>query len=124
LWREKSFAGRSSIWLLEAHTMSLQDEQSTVFEKLAIALIEATPEWWTFAELELVAPAEGLGGGLEHSITNSENPSDVVVPTDEIFEATRLLELTSLKDDDTWKRCVFQVRQEDDTWRFTADFER
>jgi hypothetical protein len=104
--------------------MSLQDEQAQVFQQLASALIEATPEWWTHATLELVAPPDGLGNGVSHSISNSDFPQDVVVSTDEILEATRMLELASTKHSDSWKRCVFRIQQEDDSWRFSADFER
>jgi hypothetical protein len=104
--------------------MSLQDEQTPIFQQLASALVEATPEWWTHASLELVAPPEGFGNGLSHSIYNSDFPQDVVVPTDEILEATRLLELASTKHSDSWKRCVFRIQQEGESWGFTADFER
>jgi hypothetical protein len=104
--------------------MSLQDEQMQIFRQLTAALVEATPEWWTHASLELVAPPEGLGNGLSHSISNSDFPQDVVVPTDEVLEATRLLELASTKYSDSWQRCVFRIQQEVESWRFTTDFQR
>ncbi len=33
--------------------MSLEEEQAQIYPQLASALIEATPEWWTHATLEL-----------------------------------------------------------------------
>ena len=104
---------------------SLQEDQSLIFRRLADALVEATPEWWSAAELELVAPPAGLGGGLAHTISSGEYPRDIVVPTDEIMEATRALELASLRHGDAWRRCVFRVAQEPSGhWCFVAEFER
>ncbi len=41
--------------------MPLQDDQTPIFQQLTLALVEATPEWWTFASLVLEAPPDGLG---------------------------------------------------------------
>jgi len=102
---------------------SLQDEQTPIFQRLAHALVEATPEWWSSATLELTAPASG--SGLAHAISSAEYPRDVVVSTDEVFEATRALELASVRHGDSWRRCLFHiVREPSGAWRFTADFER
>lgn len=104
---------------------SLQDEQTPIFRRLADALVEATPEWWSEATLELTAPPSGFGSGLSHVISSAEHPGDVVVATDEVFEATRALELASVRHRDSWVRCVFRIRQEPSgAWRFSADFER
>lgn len=102
---------------------SLQDEQTPIFQSLANALVEATPEWWTEATLELTVSA--FGTGLAHTISSADFPRDVVVATDEVFDATRALELASVRHGDSWKRCVFRISQESTgAWRFTADFER
>jgi hypothetical protein len=103
----------------------LEDEQSPIFERLTHALVEATPEWWSAAELELVTSADGLGEGLAHSIRSDAFPRDVVVPTDAVFEATRALELASVRHGDSWRRCLFRILQEPSgAWRFAASFER
>ncbi|MFO0977844.1 MAG: hypothetical protein U0996_15680 [Planctomycetaceae bacterium] len=104
--------------------MGLTDEQAEIYPQLAQALIEATPEWWTQAELVLECPAEGFGSGLAHSISNSEFPEDIVVATDEVMLATRMLELCSKRHSDSWKRCVFRIRQEGENWRLSAEYER
>lgn len=104
--------------------MSGSEDLTAIYRQLTSALIEATPEWWSHATLELVASHEGLGNGLSHAISNADYPQDVVVATDEILEATRVLELDSLKRADTWNRCVFRIRQEGENWKFTADYER
>ena len=121
--------GCSQVPLVEFRTekpnpMTLQNEQTHVFQKLTSALVGATPKWWTHALLELTAPSEGLGSGLAHTIINADFSRDVVVPTDEVLEATRLLELASVKHSDSWKRCVFRIWQEGESWRFVANFER
>jgi hypothetical protein len=104
--------------------MALSEEQAEIYPQLASALIEATPEWWTHATLELDCPPAGLGNGLAHSISNADFPQDVVVATDEVMLATRMLELCSKNHSDSWKRCVFKIYQEGDNWRFVADYER
>lgn len=104
--------------------MALEDQQAEIYPQLATALIEATPEWWTHATLELNCTSEGLGTGLEHSISNADFPKDVVVATDEVMMATRMLELCSVRHSDSWKRCVFRIWQDGDNWRFEATYER
>lgn len=104
---------------------SLQDEQTPIFQRLAHALVEATPEWWSAAALELTAPVAGFGLGLAHAISCAEYPRDVVVATDEVLEATRALEMVCVLHGDSWRRCVFRITQEPSgAWRFVADFER
>lgn len=103
--------------------MSMSDEQAEIYPQLTMALIEATPEWWNKATLELVC-SEGMGNGLEHRISNPDYPQDIVVATDEILTATRMLELCSKRHADAWRRCVFQIAEKDGKWSFTAEFER
>ncbi|MDB5352631.1 MAG: hypothetical protein JWN86_3878 [Planctomycetota bacterium] len=100
------------------------DPQPSSFKQIVRTLIEATPEWWTSATLELVAPPEGLGRGVSHLIYNPQHPRDIVVPTEDLMAATRELELASLAQGDSWRRCIFRITQEQDNWRFVAEFER
>lgn len=104
--------------------MALEKERAEIYPQLASALIEATPEWWTHATLALDCPPAGFGNGLTHTISNADFPNDVVVATDEVMLATRMLELSSKRHSDSWKRCVFRVFQEGEHWRFSADYER
>lgn len=104
--------------------MTYQQEQAEIYPQLATALIEATPEWWTHATLVLECSPTGFGNGLTHTISNSDFPNDIVVATDEVMLATRMLELSSKRHADLWKRCVFRIHQEDENWKFSADFER
>ena len=103
---------------------SLPDPPTPDFKQIVRTLIEATPEWWASATLELVAPPDGLGQGVSHLIYNPRHPRDIVVPTDDLMAATRELELVSLSQGDSWRRCIFRISQEQDNWRFVAEFER
>lgn len=104
---------------------TLDEEQTPIFVAITNALVEATPEWWNSATLELTAPDGVFGSGLEHSISNSDHAQDVVVATDELMEATRALELVCVRHGDSWRRCVFQIHEAGDgDWGFTANFER
>lgn len=100
-------------------------EQAPIFTRIAEALVEATPEWWSHAALELVAPKGQFGTGLAHAISNAEHRRDVVVATDELLEATRALELASVRHGDAWRCCLFRIEQNPQgAWRFVAEFER
>jgi hypothetical protein len=104
---------------------SLQDELSPIFERLVLALVEATPEWWKSAELILTVQAGHLGAGLAHMIQSAEYPRDIVVATDEMYIATREMELLCARHHDSWRRCVFRIAQEPSgAWKFSVAFER
>jgi hypothetical protein len=105
-------------------SMSLQEEQAPIFKRIASALVEATPEWWSSATLELSVRETLEGVDIAHCISNAEFPRDFVTPTDELSSATRELVLASQRHQDGWKRCLFRVTQEGDAWRFVAEFER
>ncbi len=121
----EDFHGESNKLRDEIVEGALQDDQSPLFEQLANALIEATPEWWSEAELELVADQAGQGNGLAHFIRSTAFPRDLVMPTDEVFAASRALELASVRHGDSWRRCVFRIVQENSgSWRFTVQFDR
>ena len=104
--------------------MSLQSDQAPIFGRIANALIQATPEHWSSALLELTQVIEGSVARLSHSISNSEYPKDIVQPTAELFEATNELAVVSERHKDHWRRCLFRVFQEGESWRFKAEFER
>jgi hypothetical protein len=104
--------------------MSLQSEQTPIFGSMANALIEATPETWSSATLELIRATEGSHLVLRHIISNAERPKDIVQPTDDLLKATNDLVLLSERHKDSWKRCLFRVYQQGESWRFQADFER
>jgi hypothetical protein len=104
---------------------SMDEELTPIFIRMAEALVEATPERWSSAVLELVVPQGHLGTGLAHSISNPDFPREIIVPTEELLEATRELELVSERHEDSWDRCVFRIEQGSaGKWRYVAEFDR
>lgn len=108
---------------------SLQEQQKPIFERIAFALVQATPEHWTSAVLELtssnaIEPVADTESGFGHSIFNTSHPRDMVFPTDEIYSATRELELLSRDFGDDWKRLIFKIEQSGNDWRYEVDIER
>lgn len=105
-------------------TSSLQGEQQPVFERLAGALIEATPESWLEATLELTPKQHGSIVSLAHSIYSNEGRREIVEPTEELYSATHNLQLVSERYGDHWSSCIFRVFQEGQAWRFSVTFQR
>lgn len=103
---------------------SYQEEEQLSYQRLADALIEATPEWWTEATLELVPTWHGSVVGLQHSITNRAGHRDIVEPTPNLYAATQELHMLAERRGDKWTRCTFNVFQENGTWRYVAEYAR
>lgn len=93
--------------------------QTEVLEHVVNALIEATPEWWTRATLELSSTAEGCA----HTITSEEHPTDIVSATDELFGATYALENLFRQGGKPWRRAVINAWTEGDAWKYSADYQ-
>ena len=101
-------------------------EFAEIIQALGSALIEATPETWDSATLELAVDpeAEKFGHeGLIHCIRGPEGATEVVCPTDEVYDATRRLELLFRTANEMWKRATVRVRLEGEKWKFVSDFE-
>jgi len=91
--------------------------------RIGSGLISATPEWWTDATLRVeVKTATDGGVSISHSIT-SEQHKDVVVGSDEIFTATRELQLMACDSGEPWSAFIMRVQLEDEQWKFKVNFE-
>ena len=97
-------------------------EQGQILKNLANALVEATPEWWNDATLELEQTSEGCA----HSIFSANHPNDIVVPTDEIYEATAQLEDLFANKSQSWKKAVLKLTRSDrrgeESWQFKVEY--
>ena len=102
---------------------SRRDWSRPILRDVWIELIKALPPDWTAATLELNAPSQGLGSGVTHAISSPDQKRDVVFPTDALLEATRKLELESVKRNDRWRRVLVRVSREGKDWQSGADFD-
>lgn len=86
-------------------------------------LVIATPEWWKEARLELGCTSVDGVDRCKHSISSKQFPHDIVVATDELFEATRRLMLYHKGQGHHWKAAVYEIRQDEEgNWRFEVNF--
>lgn len=104
---------------------TIQDEQTPILQDIGSALIEATPEHWRAAVLELTPtqPASGVFG-LRHRITSPEGYRDIVTATDELMDATIRLHNLCEKHGQLFSRIVFEIRCSlNDEWHFDSRWE-
>jgi hypothetical protein len=94
-----------------------------ILQRIASALIEATPDTWTAATMRVEAK-RNPNGELEmpHSIWSDQHPK-FAIPTDDLFAATYELQQLCEKAKKPWSALVFRIEQVGDDWKFTTDFE-
>ena len=100
-----------------------QGKQTLLYERLADALIEATPEWWNSAVMEVESKYEHGVISHSHSIYSEEHSKDIVEATDDIFQLT--FELTELfkQYGPIWKKAFIRVWKEaEEKWRFNITY--
>ena len=97
-------------------------QQGLILNQLTHALVEATPECWNEAKLELEASDEGLG----HVITSTENPDAIVTPTDEIFAQTMALQDLFISKSRPFKTATIQILRRDrdglESWKLKVAY--
>ena len=101
----------------------LQERMTPILQRLAAALVEATPEWWSEATLRVEVRRSGQDTSISHSIWSDQHPRDVVEATEEIFAASRALQLLCEQAGQPWVGLVFRIEQVGEAWRFESVFE-
>jgi len=101
---------------------TLQELESPIEQRIASALVEATPDSWKKACLEVEATDDAAGLGMSHTISSPEGRHEVVSLTDEILEATFELRELFRKHGKAWRRVVFEINVETGTWHYAARF--
>jgi hypothetical protein len=102
----------------------LQEQMTPILQRIAGALIEATPEWWAAAAMRVeVKHYQNGDTGMPHSIWSEQHPQDVVEPTDEIYAATYALRQVCKQAGQPWSALVLRIEQVGEGWRFSTEFE-
>jgi hypothetical protein len=101
----------------------LHEEMTLILRRLASALIEIIPETWTEATLRAEVQRSEEGTSISHSIESEQHPHDVVVGRDDLFRATRELQLLCDEAGQPWSGLIVRAQQVDEQWRFTTKFE-
>lgn len=104
--------------------MTLQEAQAPIDREIVVALIEATPETWSKATLDLVRVVEG---GLERFRLKVSSPDEhcreVVSPTEQLQDAAVRLADAFASFGKVWASARYSIWQtEAGDWKFRADF--
>lgn len=97
-----------------------QGRQQEIYPKLALELINLIPQEWYSAVLELNKSKEGMG----HSIYSDEGYTNVIVPSMELYEQTRKLELLFKEYGPVWENADFKVSWDDanEDWKYSVEY--
>jgi hypothetical protein len=105
-------------------TYGLQQEETPIDGRIANALIEATPEWWEAATLDVERVSDDSQENLRFTIRSPEGHRDYVEPTDEIYTSARELSELFKRYGHIWTKVKYIVTlQPDGDWKYTAEFE-
>lgn len=102
--------------------MSLENEIAPILNAIGRELITATPEIWTSAELvvEVTYTAQRTEG-MAHFISSPEGHGEVVVPTQELMDATFALLRTYRQHNKSFSALTFTVQLDaEGSWRFNS----
>ncbi|TAK79306.1 MAG: hypothetical protein EPO12_10810 [Aquabacterium sp.] len=104
---------------------TLQQLQAPIDQRIAQALITATPDTWTRAEMTVERRLEDQAERLSIVISNPDGRREVVSASEEIQqELHRLVDCFKQAGARVWARAMYRVADEGDgRWRFSADFE-
>jgi hypothetical protein len=97
--------------------------QAPVLQEICITLIHLIPEHWNSVVLTLGVPEHGLGKGLSHTISSPEGHKDVVMPSMEVFAATRKLEMGWIERQSTFKKAIISAQRNGEDWALKSEYE-
>src|SRR3954467_8938469 len=103
---------------------TLQELERPIDEQIVNQLIEATPEWWKSAILEIEFSPKSHGiEGYKHTITNPDGHKDIVQAPDTLFESTFQLADVFRKHGRPWQKVIYTIRQSSKgDWNYSVDF--
>ncbi len=104
--------------------------QTPNVQEICIAMIRLIPDTWDSAALVLEVPEKGMGTGLSHSPITPQplkdfavRGPDFVMPDNEVFAATRKLELGWMERKGTFKRAIITARKDEEGWQIQSEYE-
>ncbi|MBC3907895.1 hypothetical protein [Undibacterium umbellatum] len=104
---------------------SILERQAQLDFDIANALIMATPESWTSAEMEVERDESSGIEKISVLIFNNEGSKEIVQGTDDIYDG--LYKLSGLLRDNganIWVRALYSVAMDDNkNWKYKAKFE-
>jgi hypothetical protein len=103
---------------------TLQELERPIDEAIVNQLVQATPEWWNSAVLEVTRSVKPNDvEGIAHLISSPEGHRDVVQATETNIELTFQLADLFASFGKPWRSVVYSIRQNSTGgWQYTADF--
>jgi len=98
------------------------ERMTEILKRIGGALIQAIPESWTDATLRVEVRTDAEGTSITHSIKSAKR-RDIVMGSDDLFAATRELQLFSEQAEEPWTTFEMQVYEKDGQWKFEINFE-
>jgi hypothetical protein len=105
--------------------LNLQELERPIDEAITNHLVQATPEWWKSAVLEVTHSVDSDGTeGFAHLIKSPEGHRDIVQATQDILDLTFQLSSLFKRFGTPWQKVVYSVNQNAlGGWNYSADFE-
>lgn len=104
--------------------MTLPARQAPIDQRIASALIAATPDHWDAAQMVVERIDLGTEEKMSISISSPQGLRDPVAPTEEIYEYLYQLSDLYRSEVKMWVAVKYNVFKQDDAeWRFSAEFE-
>jgi hypothetical protein len=102
----------------------LHQRMTPLLQRIAGALVEATPEEWTEAALRVEFTRHPDGSTtMGHSIWSDHHRRPPVEPTEDIYAATHELHQLCEQCGQPWTALEFWVEQDGESWKFRTKFE-
>lgn len=103
---------------------SMLEKQSLIDRDLVNALIAATPETWTVAEMFVERDDSGTNEKMTISISSPDGHKEPVGATEEIYSALYKLSDLFRANGPMWRAVSYKVSQVDhDDWSYSVKFE-
>lgn len=101
----------------------MQEKQAPVDRYLVEALIAATPENWNAAEMLVERQDDGINEKMLIEISSPEGHTDLVGPTDEIYEGLYCLSDCFRSEGKMWRSARYQISlSAEGNWRYQVHF--
>ncbi len=97
--------------------------QTPIVQEICANLIRIMPPHWNSVVLTLEVPEHGPGSGLTHVISSPEGHGEVVMPTMDVFAATRKLELGWVERRGSYKKAIISAERDGLDWIVKSEYE-
>jgi hypothetical protein len=103
--------------------MTLQDEESPIDQEIVNEIAELIPESWYRAVLDVEYSTSDRGEIFDHTIYNPDGRSELVEPSDLLYDATSRLQQLFRKHGGFWIRVRYEIDIAEESVTYKARFD-